>query len=112
MNVDLTLRLIEMNVIKSGTEVDAYYRTSDLSGSRRASVPGNFMVVRAVKTRDGIFFEVSSTEAGRRTWVQPEDIMRVDGMDPLRIAEIYHLDAHGRSTREHRRTRKPRGVEA
>lgn len=112
MNADLAMRLIEMKVIKSGTEVDAFYRTRDLSGTQRASVPGNFMIVRAVKTQQGIFFEVASTEAGSRTWVQPHDITRVDGMDPLRLAEMYHLDPQGNCTRERRRTRKPKGVDA
>ncbi len=110
MQDTLALRLIEMNVIRGGTEIDAFHRTNDLSGTRRATVPGNFMVLRAVKAKGGVFFDAASTEWGKRVWVRAEDITRIDGMHPGRVAEIYHLDEAGRPAGGKRRTRKPNGV--
>ncbi len=111
MDVNLALRLLEMRVIRPGIEIDAYYRTHDLSGSCRATVPGNFMVLGARLSHGTVYFNAASTEAGKRVWVRAEDITRLDGMTPVRVAEIYHLTETGQPANVRRRTRKPRGAE-
>lgn len=105
MESKLAKTLIDKQIIKRDTEVIVEYNAIDLSGQPRSRVQGNFVVTRVA---DQTVF-VTSTVDGRKRKVLAEDIVSIDGMDPVRLARNYNIKADGStSIPGKRRGRKPK----
>lgn len=109
MNINLTKQLINRNVIRSGTEVTAYYRGVGLSGASVVKSVGTFTVSRAAIREDDVIFEAASTVDGQTTRLSASAVILLDGMDPARMAGIYGLSGEGETLQQgKRRGRKPK----
>lgn len=109
MSPSLTSRLIEKGIIRINTEVDAYYNGYDMAGVAQARTPGNFTIQGAKKTADTFIFEVRNTIDGSQRKIDCREVNMIDGMEPVRFAEIYGLTEDGAEIKQgKRRGRKPK----
>jgi hypothetical protein len=109
MNVSLLRKLIQNNIVKTGTEVTATYTALDISGMARHRFNGSFFVVSAEDRGESILFTLASTTDGYRHVIPSTDIYTLDGMEPARLAAIYNIREDGSDIKVgNRRGRKPK----
>lgn len=110
MNSILMKRLIERNVIRQGTEVDAMYYGHSLSSQDNAYVEGTFSILSAKVFNEGskVVFSVRGHDLVVRQ-IPAEQILSLDGMTADRLAPIYAMNEAGEDIKiSKRRGRKPR----
>jgi hypothetical protein len=62
-----------------------------------------------IRNDDGSFSIIASHRSGRRFNLQPDQVMTIDGMDPVRLARAYDIKETGQlSSPGRKRGRKPR----
>ena len=113
MHANLLKVLIERNVIRARTEIDAYYRGGDLAGDLLVRAIGTFLILAIENSDRGIVLECASTVDGRRVRLPGSAIVRVDGMCPTRLALNFDLSPEGVPlVVGKRRGRKPKNRQA
>lgn len=95
MHANLLKALIERNVIRARTEIDADYRGVDLAGDLLVRATGTFMILSVQETDTGHVFDCASTIDGRRQRIPGSAIVRIDGMCPTRLGLNFDLSAEG-----------------
>jgi hypothetical protein len=110
LNHNLAQVLLERSIIKAETEVDALYTSMDIDGITTRKSSGTFMVRRAYKSETGLIsFELASIRDGSRVRVLADDIIKIDGMAPERIAAVYNIRGDGsKQNVGKKRGRKPK----
>lgn len=112
MHLSLLKKLIDLNIIHEDTEIEAFYGARDLSGSVLSLTRGTFYVRSVESTDDGYVFLAVSTVNGRLRRIHSKHLLKIDGMEPDRLAEVYFLTAEGTPVKQgKRRGRKPRAKE-
>ena len=109
MLVKLIHTLIERKCITPDTEIEAKYTSLGMD-SLPVHVQGDF-IIRSTRMRpDGsLIFEACRTTDGKVVKINPENIVKIDGMIPTRFAHIYGLKPDGTSRKsENKRGRKPK----
>lgn len=94
MKIELTKILIEKGIIKEGTLIEAYHSVKSLSCVDNSKIVGEFIVLKAKKRQDEIFFEVLS-DTNNKKEIAASDILMVDGMDEPRLGEAFMLNIAG-----------------
>lgn len=109
----LLRKLIEKDLFKAGTEVDATYTGLGLSGQPVHAAQQTFTVVSLYETKktNRIKMDVRSTFDGELIRIGVENIINIDGMVPERFAENYMIDSVGNDIKPSgkRRGRRPKG---
>lgn len=109
----LLRKLIEQNLFKIGTEVDATYTGVGLSGQPVHAAEQTFTVVGLYETKktNRIKLDIRSTFDGELVRIGVENIINIDGMVPERFAENYMFDPQGNEIKPSgkRRGRRPKG---
>jgi hypothetical protein len=96
MNIFLAEKLINKNIIKIETEVDAYYEAISLNGTTKIKTAGTFSILRIAKnTNDNIIFELSSTYDGSKMILPVNAIFKIDGMLPEELAKAFDIKEDG-----------------
>jgi len=109
MNISLVRKLIEAQVIRQNTELDAYYMGVDISGRPIARTRGTFFVQAVKVLGETVIFETVSTVDGHKRTVKSPDVVAVDGMPIDRLGSIYGINASGgKIDQGKRRGRRPR----
>jgi hypothetical protein len=107
MKVSLSKKLVERGIIRPGTEIEALYEALDLSGVHRTECRDNF-VIMSIKGLDEPVFEIAARD-GRRKRIGSAAIIKIDGMEPGRLASIYNIKPDGSDKPPgKRRGRKPK----
>lgn len=103
MLVNLINTLIERNFITPDTEIEAKYTAIGMD-SLPVPVQGGFIIKSVKKKNDGdIIFEARSTIDGKLIKIQPENIIKIDGMIPTRFAHVYGLKPDGSNRKKERK---------
>jgi hypothetical protein len=109
MSLPLLKKLIDRGIITQGTEIDIRYRGMDIA--RNATVPtiGTFIVQTIEGEGEALAFQAASVIDGRLRRVQATEILKIDGMEPVRLGQNYGISAAGdRIPQGKRRGRKPK----
>lgn len=109
MTHELISALIEKNAFTSDIIITAHYTTVDLFG-RTFDKIGNFKVRKILRRDDVAFFElVTLGENGHSIKAAASAIKAIDGMDPIRFADMYDILPDGSMKKVgKKRGRKPR----
>lgn len=111
MNEFLLRKLVERNIVKRSTEIDAVYKGLGISGLENVETVGTFLVMEIVDNGTEFLFEVADVIDGRRRKLPSGAIRMIDGMEPTRLATIYGLSDKGEPLRQgKRRGRKPKAL--
>ena len=110
MDNKLAEALITKGVLPAGTEVRATYRAMGMGSVNHVIVKNDFSIVESTIKPDGrIFFKLADLRSGAPTTVLAEAIESIDGMDPVRFADVYNITASGgKAVLGKRRGRKPK----
>ena len=102
--------LLEKNLLKNEMEIDVTYHTAALGNVNTVPTIGSFMIRAVKQAQDGsLRFVVSSVLDGHLRVVNVNSIVGIDGMDTVRFAAVYDLDANGQPKKVgKRRGRKPK----
>lgn len=96
MNKNLFLKLIEKNILTKDTVIEARHTGNLLAGISTQKIVGEFIFENF--TNDYVFLKkVNSTVIIK---VSLDDILKVDGMDPTRLAGIYGIKPDGSKKKE------------
>ena len=96
MNEKLAESLIEVGVLIPGVEVEVHYHAKGLSGNIDTPVIESFFIRKVLRTSSGKYlFDCSSTVAERMHRFDASNILKIDGMEPARIADVYNLKPNG-----------------
>lgn len=116
MDNKLAEALVTRGVIPAGTEVRARHLAMGLGSVNNVVVTSDFSVSSTKIREDGIVvFKLADLRSGAASTVVAEDVLDIDGMDPVRFADVYNITASGgKAILGKRRGRKPknRSVEA
>lgn len=93
MNDNLAETLVNKNIINTNTKLEARYFGKGLDGSFTVPSVGTF-IVSSIKKDKIITFILRRTD-GFETTVPANNILRIDGMDPVRLAHVYNLKEDG-----------------
>jgi hypothetical protein len=111
MKTEVVKKLIEKGAIKRETEVEAHYKGKDLSGAALARARGVFLILGARLMEDQVTFDAVDTRWGGHQSLKADDIIRIDGMEPDRFANIFGLTEDGEPLKQgKRRGRKPKAL--
>lgn len=109
MSPELARKLISKGIIHQNTEIDAFYRGVDISGAAVLRSQGNFTVLGAKVVGEKLYFDAVSTNDGVTRRILCEDIFKIDGMEPDRVAINFGLTDIGVDVVQgKRRGRKPK----
>lgn len=103
-------KLVERNVITTGTEVEAFFKAVDLSGVPQHEFVGYFVVLGVKPTSGGFVLDcVEAVDGRRRRQIEPEKIISVDGMGADRLGAVYCIRPDGTEFKgATKRGRKPK----
>jgi hypothetical protein len=109
MNPVLAQKLIEKGVLAAEAEIEAEYATLAMGGFGTTTGRGIFLI-QDIKPLDGSHrFDVISTRDGSQRQLTSENIIAIDGMDPIRYASVYNVKADGIDAKlGKRRGRRPK----
>jgi hypothetical protein len=109
INKDLFTALVSANIVKEGTEIEAFYKGKDLAGHNSIPSRGTFVIVETAESTTGYDFVCASVVDGSRRTIPSQDIIIIDGMEPARIASTYGLSTSGQAVKQgKRRGRRPK----
>lgn len=109
MNVALLKKLIDRKIVVPTTEIDAFYTGRDISGIENIRTMGTFVIVEIKETDDGYTFDTRSIVDGSPRRLSGKSVVRIDGMEPSRLAEVHNLSPEGEPIPQgKRRGRKPK----
>lgn len=109
MNYKLAIALHEKKVIGEGTEVEALHKAIGLGNINSVFVPGEFSISKIHVKEDNVYFDLLTLRDGSLVRVPAENVLTIDGMDPVRYASVYNIKADGTSAKQgKRRGRKPK----
>lgn len=112
MNSLLLTKLIERGIVAAMTEIDATYRGKDIGGQPTVATTGTFLIRKIVPTDTGYLFEAANVIDGRSHVIPSSAVLKIDGMEPKRLAGIYGLSETGEPIRQgKRRGRKPKALQ-
>lgn len=112
MNQTLLRKLIEQNIVRPQTEIDVFYRGIDVSGNESVPVQGTFIIM-AIRDlgEEGFEFVGASVIDGTRRRIRSRNILKIDGMDPVRLAYVHGItETGGKVVEGKRRGRKPKAL--
>tara|TARA_X000000950_G_scaffold275161_1_gene361158 strand:+ start:10577 stop:10891 length:315 start_codon:yes stop_codon:yes gene_type:complete len=102
MNEKLAVSLIEKNIISVDTEIDGLYWTQEFGGANFQKV-GTFGIDKIEKINGKYVFNCRSTNDGQQEWMVLKDVVKVDGMEPTKLAKAYNLDENGQKPKKKRK---------
>lgn len=110
MNNKLALVLTKRGLITGVTEVEALYQTTTLGVVSTTIAKGEFTVCGyRIDDSGHVIFNVRSIHKGEYYEVPSENILKIDGMEPTRYANVYNINCDGTNgAPEKRRGRKPK----
>jgi len=110
MDNKLAEALVLKGVLKEGTEVRAKHKAMGLGSVVNVIVSGEFSITGTKILEDGrVYFKLADLRSGAPSSVFAEDIEIIDGMDPVRFANVYNITADGgKAILGKRRGRKPK----
>jgi cell division GTPase FtsZ len=110
MDNKLAEALVIKGVLPAGTEVRARHKAMGLGSVNNVLVVDNFSVTDAIVREDGrVIFKLADLRSGAPSRVFAEDIEEIDGMDPVRFANVFNITANGgKAVLGKRRGRKPK----
>lgn len=109
MDSNLALALLNRNVLRRDTEIDAVHKVPDMAGSPSVESEDTFTVVEAKSTEQRVWVLATRNTDGRKVTLADSAITRIDGMDPERCAKAFNLKADGsRAQTGKKRGRKPK----
>jgi len=110
MDNKLAVALVAKNVLLAGTEVRAKHKAMGLGSVNNVIVENDFSIVSTGLTESGlVVFKLADLRSGAPAKVYAEAIQGIDGMDPIRFAEVYNVTADGgKAVLGKRRGRKPK----
>ena len=72
---------------------------------------GEFIINNIFYHKDRIFFNISSTFDESRKVINSDQIIKIDGMEPTRFADIFNINSKGNNkTLGKRSGRKPKNI--
>jgi hypothetical protein len=81
----------------------------DIGGGRTVTAQGTFTIKDVNTVNENVIFQLISTFDGSLRTATSDQILTIDGMDPLRYASVYGIKANGGSAaQQRRRGRKPK----
>lgn len=110
MDNKLAEALVLKGVLPVGTEVRAKHKAMGLGSVNNVEVTSDFSIA-ATKVRDDgmVVFTLANLRDGARTKVLAEAVLDIDGMDPVRFANVYDITPEGgKAILGARRGRKPK----
>lgn len=110
MDNKLAEALVNKGVLPAGTEVHARHMAMGLGSVNNVVVANDFSIVGTTITESGrVVFKLADLRSGARSDVYAEAIEGIDGMDPVRFADVYNITADGgKAILGKRRGRKPK----
>lgn len=86
--------LVDREVIKFGTELEARYLGRSLDGVNTILMQDLFSVYGIIKNKDNKVksFILTRIRDAEKYRVAPENIVAIDGMDPSRVLEAFELE--------------------
>lgn len=109
----LLQKLVERNIVKATTEVEALYRSFGIDGLETVASVATFVITAIEPRGEGFVFEVVDVAHGRRRKIHSAHVRRIDGMDGRRIGATYGLSETGEQLNlGRRRGRKPKNQSA
>ena len=103
-------KLIEKGAIRQGTVFEASYKTNGLSCVNNSVIVGEFILITAKASPEGVIFEALDEKNIPRR-INTADVTSLDGMDVARVAAIYNLADEGSEVKTaKRRGRKPKSI--
>jgi hypothetical protein len=116
MDNTLASALVTRGVLPAGTEVRAKHKAMGLGSVNTVLVSSGFSITSTKIREDGtVVFKLADLRSGAPSTVLAEAIEDIDGMDPVRFANVYDITATGdKAVLGKRRGRKPknRNIEA
>jgi hypothetical protein len=101
--------LIDNQVIKEKTLVEAYHMARGLSCTENSNVLGTFAIIKAIRRDDKIFLQGFNEDNAIKE-IDVENVISVDGMDEARLAKAFMFSTDGSKLFSgKRRGRKPKG---
>lgn len=94
MNDNLAKTLVNKNIINTNTKLETRYLGQGLDGSFTVPSVGIFTVSAIKKIENIIIFTLVRND-GFKTIVPADNVLRIDGMDPVRLATVYNLKEDG-----------------
>lgn len=111
MHKGLATALVEKGVIGYNTKVTAKHEIQSFSTKTQST--SVFLFKRLIQDNENIFFELVSPDDLIKHTLPAENILNIDGMDPVRIAAVYNLRADGNpKITGKKRGRKPKNLKA
>jgi hypothetical protein len=109
--MDLTIAntLYENNIFNSVSKVRAKFRVPNLGAIGYVIVEGDFRVKSIIKKNEKYEFKLTYEDDGRMVTTTEENIITLDGMDPIRMANSYSFDEDGNEIPKSKRGR-PRKI--
>lgn len=110
MDNKLAEALINKGVLPVGTEVEARHQVVGLGGVNNVTVTDFFTIAGTMVREDGkVLFSLLTLRNGQESRVLAENVLNIDGMDPVRFADVYNVTADGgKAVLGKRRGRKPK----
>jgi len=95
MNDNLVQALIKDGIIREDTEFVAKYLGTGLDGECNQKVSGLFVTKSVVKTKGKIVIKAINKSNNQLYRIIPENVIELDGMDPIRLAKIFNIKPDG-----------------
>jgi cell division GTPase FtsZ len=110
MENKLAEALVKKGVLPAGTEVHAKHFAKGLCSVNTVLVSNDFSIIGTTIREDGkVVFRLADLRSGKPTDVLAEAVETIDGMDPVRFADVYNVTADGgKAILGKRRGRKPK----
>ena len=110
MDNKLAEALVLKGVLPAGTEVKAKHKAMGLGSVSNVLVVDNFSVTSTLIREDGrVLFKLADLRTGAPSSVYADAVEEIDGMDPVRFADVYNITADGgKAVLGKRRGRKPK----
>lgn len=100
--------LVEKHAITKDNVITASYTVRDGSGRYLRKV-GDFGIVSFERKDDNISFTLQHIVEKNRVCVDDDQVIAIDGMDPMRFADVYDINADGSDKKiGKKRGRKPK----